>query len=322
MEQIYELDLKDRKILYELEQDSRQSLNEIAKKVRLKKETVFHRIKNLEKQGIIKKYLLEINSYKMGYEFYSILLRYKDTTPNIEEKIYNFLKNNKNVGWLTKCEGAWDINLTVITKGNLKLKDFLDELITKFGDYISDKQIFTTTELTYFKRGFWLDKPHTKTITTGTSDIAEIKEADYKLIRILSNDARKPLVDIGNILKTDAKNVAYKIKKYEKEGIIQGSKILVDFTKIGYKFYKTYFSLKNTNEEKIKKLFEFLQNSKNIIWATKMIGSYDLSIEMEVKDTEEFRKILDNLKLNFSDIINKHESLLVFEEAVLNYLPY
>ena len=45
------LDLRDRKILYELEQDSRQSLNEIAKKIHLKKETVFHRIKNLEKKS-------------------------------------------------------------------------------------------------------------------------------------------------------------------------------------------------------------------------------------------------------------------------------
>ncbi len=315
------LNLKDRKILFELEQDSRQSLNDIAKKVRLKKETIFHRMKNLEKQGIIKKYITEINVYKLGYQFYPILLRYKDTTPAIEDKIYSFLKTNKYIGWLTKCEGAWDINLTITAKGNFELKDFLESFLSKFGKYIADKQIFITTEVYYFKRGFWLNKPPTKTITAGVTEITEPKNSDLKLIKILSNEARKPLVEIGEMLKTDPKNIAYRIKKLEKEGIIQGSRIFVDFSKIGYKFYKIFFSLKNTSSKNIKKLIDYLQTSQRTIWVTKLIGDYDLSLEMEVKDNEEFRKILDGIKLNFSDIINKHESLLIFEESVLNYLP-
>lgn len=317
----YKLDLKDRKILFELEQDSRQSLNEIAKKVRLKKETIFHRIKNLEKQGIIKKYIIEVDTYKIGYQFYPILLRYKDTTPDIEERIYSFLKNNKYIAWLTKCEGAWDINLTVAIRGNVEFKEFLNNFLSKFGDYIAEKQIFITTEVYYFKRGFWLNKPSTKRVTTGTTETIKLEEDDLKLIKILSNEARKPLVEIGDILKTDPKNIAYKIKKLEKQGIIQGSRILVDFSKMGYKFYKTFFSLKKTSPEKLKKIIEYLQESRSIIWVTKLIGYYDLSIEMEVKDNEEFRKILGGIKLNFSDIINKHESLLIFEEGVLDYLP-
>ncbi|MGV8152260.1 MAG: Lrp/AsnC family transcriptional regulator [Candidatus Nanoarchaeia archaeon] len=321
MEEIQLLDLKDKKILFELEQDSRQSLNEIAKKVRLKKETVFHRMKNLENKGIIKKYLCEINSYKLGYQYYPILIRFKDTTPIIEEKIFNYLKQDSFVAWLTKCEGAWDINLTAISSSNFELKEFLDRFMNKFGDYISEKQIFVTTQMYYFKRGFWLGKPSTKTITTSGTDITKLKQEDMKLIKILSNNSRKPLVDIGEELRTDPKNIAYRIKKFEKENIIQGSKILVDFSKIGYKFYKTFFSLKNASEEKIKKLIDFLHAQSNIIWVTKLIGYYDLSIEMEVRDVNEFRIILDNIKKNFSEIINKHESVVIFEESTLNYMP-
>ena len=47
------LDLKDKKILWELDKDSRQPLSKIAKNVRLSKEAVYYRIKNLEKRKII-----------------------------------------------------------------------------------------------------------------------------------------------------------------------------------------------------------------------------------------------------------------------------
>jgi len=315
------IDLKNRKILFELEQDSRQSLNNIAKKVGLKKETIFHRIKNLEKQGIIIKYITEINIYKLGYQFYPILFKLKDTTPITEEKIYSFLQNNKHIGWLTKCEGAWDINLTIVAKGNQELKIFLESFLSKFGKYIADKQIFITTELNYFRRDFWLNKKTQTTTTINTTDIIKLKPNDLKLIKILSNEARTPLVKIGEIFKTDPKNIAYKIKNLKKTNIIQGSRIFINFSKIGHKFYKTFFSLKNTSPENMKKLINYLEKTKNIIWATKLIGNYDLSIEMEVKDNEEFRKTIANIKLNFSNIINKHESLLIFEEKALNYFP-
>ena len=45
------LDLKDRKILYQLDLNARQSNAEIAKKTRLSKDAVGYRIKKLEEQG-------------------------------------------------------------------------------------------------------------------------------------------------------------------------------------------------------------------------------------------------------------------------------
>lgn len=315
------LDLKDRKILFELEQNSRQSLNEIAKKVRLKKETVFHRIKNLEKRGIIKNYLTEINIYKLGYQFYPILVKFQNTTPEIEEEIYQFLLNNKYMAWLTKCEGAWDVNFSLITKSNFQVNEFLDEFLSKYSQYVSDKHIFITTEIHYFKRGFWLNKQTTQIVSTGGEKTIEIDGSDFKLLTTMATEARKSLVELGETLKVNPKNISYKLKKLEKEKVIQGYRVLVDFTKIGYKFYKIWFLLKNMNPENLNKLMQHFRNHPNIIWATKTIGFYDFSIEMEVEDVLMFRSILNEIKEKFSNLIKKHESLLIFEEGTMNYLP-
>lgn len=315
------LDLKDRKILFELEQDSRQSLTQLAKKVGLKKETVFHRMKNLENRGIIKKYLTEINTYKLGYQFYPVLIRFQNTTPVKEKEIFDYLEKSPYMAWLTKCEGAWDLTFTLIAKGNFELKKFLNWFLEKYSRYISDKHVFITTEIHYFKRGFWLDRKTTEIISTGGVEQVKLDFKDLELLRMLSSNSRKPLVDIAKKIKINPKNVAYRIKKLEKEGIIQGSRILVDFSKMGYKFYKVWFSLQDLTEEKFEKLMNYFKEHKNIIWTTKFIGSYDLSIEIEVKDVEEFRLILGEIKDKFSGLIKKHESLLIFEERMLNYVP-
>ena len=57
------LDLKDRKILYELDLDARQPLTQIGKKVGLSKDVVSYRMKKLQDEGIIKNYYTVIDAY-------------------------------------------------------------------------------------------------------------------------------------------------------------------------------------------------------------------------------------------------------------------
>lgn len=315
------LDLKDRRILFELEQNARQSLQQIAKKVRLSKEVVFHRIKNLEREGIIKKYLINVDIYKLGYKFYPLLLKLRNTNKSVEERMINFLKSHQQISWLTTCEGNWDINLTLFAKSSEEVNYFLEELLGKYGDYISEKQIFTATEAHYVKGTFGINKRARETITTKGEKEVELEKEDQELLRILSDNARRSLIEISRMMSFSPKVIAYRIKKLEKEKIIIGSHILTDFCKLGYKYYKIWFSLKNLNSNHKNKLFTYLKNTPNIVWITKLIGKYDLSIEMEVEDVTQFRKIMDNFKQEFLEIINEHESILIFEEKVLSYMP-
>ena len=60
------LDLKDRKILYQLDLNCRQSNTQIGKKVGLSKEVVNYRIKRMQDFGIINNFWTAINSLKLG----------------------------------------------------------------------------------------------------------------------------------------------------------------------------------------------------------------------------------------------------------------
>ena len=86
------LNKKDRKILYQLDLDSRQSLNQIGKKVRLSREVVQYRIKQLEKKGIIKGYRTLIDTSKLGYINCRLFIKFQKDTPQGEQKIINYYR--------------------------------------------------------------------------------------------------------------------------------------------------------------------------------------------------------------------------------------
>ena len=58
------VDDKDRKILDLLKENSKLSTSKISKKLNLPITTVFHRMKKLEKNGVIKKYTIDIDEIK------------------------------------------------------------------------------------------------------------------------------------------------------------------------------------------------------------------------------------------------------------------
>ena len=71
---MYKLDLKDRKILYELDLNCRQSNTQIGKKVGLKKDVVNYRINNMGKEGVIKNFWTAINTFKLGYDVFRVYI--------------------------------------------------------------------------------------------------------------------------------------------------------------------------------------------------------------------------------------------------------
>ena len=83
------LDLKEKKILHELDKNARISFSEIAKRIRLSKNSVINRIKELEKEEIILGYNTLININSLGYTTYDIYLKFKNTNYEKEKEIIN-----------------------------------------------------------------------------------------------------------------------------------------------------------------------------------------------------------------------------------------
>ena len=118
--------------------DVRQSLNEIAKKLKTTPNTVANRIKILRKKKIIVGCKIDLNQGKMGYQGYRVDL-YLNSTERREE-LFNYCKNLSALYQINDSIGGADLELEVIVK-------YLDELLKMMNDMmVAFKGVINTYE--------------------------------------------------------------------------------------------------------------------------------------------------------------------------------
>jgi DNA-binding Lrp family transcriptional regulator len=314
------LDLKDKKILAELDKNCRQASSEIARKVGLSVEVVNYRIKRFEQEGVITQYQTAINLSKLGITAFKVLLSLHHITSEKLDFLINKLKLNKNVKWIASCKGAWDLTATVEADSIDKVEQIKNEIISLFSEFIDKKAISITTQASAYSRGFILGETKDEKILFNVSEKKEELDAvDLKILKKLSEDARKPIVSLAEELKLSERIVNYRIKQLIKREIITGFRVALNYEKLGIRFYKSFVYLDNPREKRVKEFIDYIKTNKNLIHNVHVIGNWEFEPEFETYSEEEFNKILSDIKDKFSDIINKIEIITISKEHKFVY---
>lgn len=318
------LDLKDKKILYELDINARQSYSEIGKKVGLSKEVVNYRVKRLLNEGLIKSFFTIIDTFKLGYLSFRIFLKFQNTTIDKENEIIEYLKKQNNVGWIVSVKGNWDLNFVVWQKSVYEFEEFFDNLINKYKFYINKHWISIITKLYHYRRAYLLDdkkEDFSEYIIVGGSIKSKIDNIDLKILHILAVNSRLGSLEIASKIKETEKIVRDRIKKLIKEKVILGFRALLDLNLLGYEYYKLHLILNECDKENIRNLLAFAHYHPNITYYTKTIGGADFELDIQIKDHKEFYKLIKDLRNKFSNIIKDFEFMQYDQEYKLIYLP-
>ena len=318
---IYKLDQKDKRILYELDSDARQSLSQIAKKVELSTEVVNYRVKKLEDEKIITNYQLITNLSKLGVLQFKICLSFQHIrSKELSEKIA-LLKEKSEIKWIVSCNGEWDLIVAAEASSITEIDTIKNEVLALFERLINKKAISILVEASTFNRDYLLDKKAARKgrIIMKQSEEIKLEEVELNILKELSKNARKSSVDIAVKLKTTARIVAYHIQQLIKREIILGFKIAINYDKLGIKFHKTFVYLDNPSPQRVAELITYFENHKNIIHHVKVLGNWDLEPEFETSSTQEFNSIITRIKDNFSDIIKNIDIITIQEEHKFVY---
>ena len=315
-----ELDLLDKKIMYELDLNARSSVTEIAKKVRASKETVNFRIRRLLKDGYLKGFYTVFNTAKLGYFYYKTFLKFHRTTPEIEKEIVEYIKFQKNCAYLGSCEGPYDLTFLLMVKNARQFKEFLIKFKEKFGDYVPEKEVHTVLTTHRLNEKF-LFQGKTLKHSLYHDEISHypIDDINAKIMQILSTEARISLIDLGNKINIDSKVVKYRIKKLEKEGVIIAYVSAPNFDKLGLQFIQINFNLKNIKTAS--SIIEFFDKTNKCLYALELLGKYDLTIEIHVENDRVLRKIMENFKQKFVEQYNDYDVFNMYKEHLVVWLP-
>ncbi len=318
-----DFDLKDRKILYELDTNSRQTYQKIARKVGLSKDSVVYRIKNLQEAGVIKRFHTVIDVGKLGFISFRLYLKLQNTTPEKEDEITEYLKTQLSVTWLVSIDGEYDLGMWILVKSIKEMDDLWQNLLSKYLDYIDKRWLTIFTKVSYFPRAYILEKEKNteEYIFITYPEPAEFDKIDLEILKLMAPNSRIPILEISNKLKITPKTIAKRIKQLEKNKIIVGYRTMFDLEKLGYQYFKVHINLHNKNQEKENQLRAFIKSHPNIVYDNKVLGGDDIEIEVQVKTIQDLRTLLDKMKKQFSEIIKNYKYMLFYREHKFLFLP-
>ncbi len=314
----------DLKLIEELENDSRQTLSKIAKKLRTSQQVVSYRIDSLFKKNILGGFYTIINFSLLGYTNYRTMMRLTNITKQKHQQIISYLMKHSNVLWIVDCGGRWDLIINFIAKNILQYDQFIKELKKRFPKQIQNYNVLTTVEISYFGRHYF-----TKNIREKNSPLyfgREIKlietdKTDLKILSLLSENARMNSVQVAEKLKISPNTIILRIKDMKKKNLIQGFKPLLHLENTAYSAYKALIKFHNITDKREKDIFDYLRTKINVIGIIKIIGEWDFEVEFEVNSQQTMLDFMREFRDRFKDVINEFEVIPLFHEYKYNFFP-
>ncbi|MFA5797704.1 MAG: Lrp/AsnC family transcriptional regulator [Candidatus Woesearchaeota archaeon] len=323
IEKIYSLDLKDKKLLFELDKDARKSFPQIGKKIGLSQEVVFHRVNRLMKRGIIKRFQTVASISRMGYIAPKIYIQLQNISHQKQEELYAYLRAHSNIFWFGICQGRWDLIIAYWSRDTFEFGTLVDDLLYRFSTSILERQITIGKNTIQFnRRWFYHDNLEPIESDFGSAqESVQLDRIDEKILRYLGNNARLSVVELAKLIKTTASVVHYHLKQLEKSKIIVGYKISIDAHTLGYESCKSFIYFQNITEKRRRELIAFCKMHPHIINIVLCVGPWDMEIEFEVENFDQFYDLMNKVKEKFPDIIKNYESVVFKEEPKQSFVP-
>jgi len=319
------MDLKDRKILYQLDLNCKQSNTQIGKKVGLSKEVVNYRIKRMQDDGTIKYFWTAINSLKLGYYAFRIYINFLDVNSDIKNEIIQYFKKYKNIWTLHSAKGPVDLDAVLWSNDIYKFNQFWNKTLDKYGNHFERYAVSILTQVDCLKKSYLLSDNYDKSDREFYSisccgNPVMIDKLDYKLLNEIAINARIPIVKLAEKLNCSTQTINYKIKTMIKKDIIKAFRVGIDVSKLGLQNCTIDIYLKDhTKGKQIEDYLRINPYVENIMNMT--IGWCDFNFELMVKNIDSLTRIIDDIDNKFSGVIRKTNFWMAKEIHKERWLP-
>ncbi len=138
----------DKKLLEYLQSDSKQTNKELSNKLNLSVTAVYERIKKLEKDGFINKYVALVNKDRVDNAF--VAFCHIKLIQHTQDYVVKFEKEVTNLTEVLECyhiSGDYDYLLKVIVKDMAAFREFVVKKLTSINHIGSTHSMFVINEV-------------------------------------------------------------------------------------------------------------------------------------------------------------------------------
>ena len=312
------VDNRDKEILRLLNKDARMSSKAIGMQINSSREVTDYRIKRLLKSGLISSYITIINDQVLGFNAYLLLLQLQNYTKEDEERIISFLAGHPFIKWVLKCGGDFDFQTIVVSRSPQELARIIDEIDSFCGKMLRKYNLALVINLLVPENlDFLLPKKEQQFEFPSQKPVSRtnIDKKDALLLKHLSMDGRGSVVKLAQQIGLSADATNKRIRRLKKEGVIKKFQAVVDLSKLNYLLYSVLFKINNYSPQKESQIRTFLQSVPNITFAERIIGEWDLRMQISCETPQKLEEILQQIRQFLGEDLKYHCFMLMIKES-------
>ncbi len=315
------LDLIDKKILYELEQNCRRSLNEIAKIVRVSKQTLHYRIERLVREGAITQFIAILNVAKLGLVNHEVWIQLSELSEEKKKEFIDYLIAHKDTRWIASCGGKIDLAIAIAAGNIVQFNSVFQEILTTFPNYVKNYFVNVSPEYFTYPRTHLIGEKENREVSHlgGEPLRAQLDETEIKILEILSKDARAHLIEIAKQANITENTTRTKIKRLEKDRIIQTYAAIIQPSALGLIHFEILATTQNVTKEKEKELETYCLLNPYVTYYLCLVGKFDIDIALDATSNEHFQKTIVEFRSRFADIIKEFEFVYILKHHKFDY---
>lgn len=141
----------------------------------------------------------------------------------------------------------------------------------------------------------------------------QIDEVDKQILHFLIENTRTPFTEIAKKMDVSAGTIHVRVKKMEEAGIIKGTTLIVDYSRMGYDFI-AYVGILLTKSNKTSIVMEKLREIPNVTVASVISGKYNIFCKIRARETSDAKDVIYRID-EIEDVL-RTESMISLEEEI------
>ena len=146
-----------------------------------------------------------------------------------------------------------------------------------------------------------------------------IDKLDKSILDLLQKDGRMAYTEIAKKLLVSHGTIHQRITRLEESGIIKGTKIIIDYSKIGFDV-TTLLGIHLKSAKDQSKVIDKLKSMREVVEVYYTTGAYALIIKIHNKNIKDFHHFLAE-KLQSIPEIQATESFICLDQPLGRHLP-
>lgn len=309
----FSLDNLDRKLLYELDLNSRQSLSELSRKLRQGRDRVSYRIERLVDQQVIRGFSTAINPAKIGLSLFKIYARLENNSKRISELV-SAIEAHPSTHWIALTQGAWDLMFSMRARTPHEFYHMRRDILSEFQDIVMSFGISISVDVYTFAKDYLVGQTSQPFLVGGPLESVELDDVDHGVLKLLAQNSRFTTKELADRLDTTPAVVSYRIKKLEDTGAIARYRVEIDLGKLHMSSYKAQLDLRSQDVALENKFLEYCTNNPNVTYYIRQLGDFTLEISIIADDQQHYYAIISEMREKFVKLIRSYTTLLVSDQ--------